>query len=560
MHWQSFAQTATGETHRQKNLPCQDCAEAVSLANAHLLIAADGHGNRRHFRSERGSRFACEAAKSQITALLAGLDENERIAQEKLDALQADIQREWRTLVAADLAQSPWTEEELAEEQALLTPDQYTRLTEGQSDLVPYGSTLVAAFVTEQCWACIQIGDGMMVIIDREGGYHWPMPESRVNLGSRTSSLCSETPEVRLCMGPMPIAGLVVCTDGLEKAFPTQGEKIVRALYLLWSAARETPENACQRLASAAEQIATLSIVKDDVGFAVLADCDAEDVTPKPTEAQQRRQAEQLQGKWDELVSIIEFNQRQLAASQNPDDIARLQESIAQCRKDLLTLMEICPDKTKFQLPLTLMENAPVSTPDRKDEPEEEEPKSRQEKPSVSFHGFAALLHSIARGFNSVKKQPKTKNPEEPAEASECHSKDAGDEKQEEGPVSVPTSTAMETAEKTAEESEPAVPETPWEEPEPDDPDEEAWKRALLASDGQNEAPDDPDKQEKTELPECADGNGTAAETLSGKVSAGAAHLEQYADIRNTETHQREDKRQNECGSTECDKNDPGAL
>lgn len=419
MNWQSFSQTATGETHRQRNLPCQDYAETVSLSNAQLLIAADGHGSRRHFRSERGSRFACEAARKQMTALLESLDENKFITREQLDTLQADILREWRRLVAADLAQFPWTEEELAEEQALLTPAQYARLTEGQCDLIPYGSTLVAALVTEQGWAGIQIGDGMLVVIDCEGGYHWPMPESQVNEGNKTASLCMETPEVRICMGSMPLAGLVVCTDGLEKAFPAQGEKIIRALYLLWGTAREMPENAQQRLASAAEQIATLSIVKDDVGFAVLADCDAKDVVPKPTEVQQRRQIEHLQGKWDELVSIVAFNQRQLASTQDPDDIAYLQESIAQCRKDMLTLMEICPDKTKFHLPPFMMEYAPVSSSGSQDEPSGENSENRPGKSFPHLHGFATLRNLITRGFsgrNNRSEPEKTTEPLKPVE------------------------------------------------------------------------------------------------------------------------------------------------
>lgn len=351
------ARTAMGGRHRINGLPCQDHAIAEELHGAQVLIVADGHGSRRHFRSERGSALACQVARDAIAQLLSAEPPAEELTAEHLTALGQTIIAEWRNLVAMDLKAQPWTEAELAEQQEILSPEQLADLTEGRSDFIPYGTTLVAAFATEERWAGLQIGDGMLVTLDSAGNYIWPMPESAINEGNQTASICMSDPELRVCSGTNPITGLFVCTDGIEKAYPVQSEKVVRALHWLWRAARDVQGE--KLLSDAAEQFATQSAIQDDVGFALMADLEAEDVAPQPTEAQLRKRDEQFQGKWDEVVSIIRFNQRQLAGIQDPVAAKQLRASLAQCRRDLQLLRDTCPDPNRFQLTPELLSDDP---------------------------------------------------------------------------------------------------------------------------------------------------------------------------------------------------------
>ncbi len=355
------SRTAMGGMHRLKGLPCQDHAIAEELQGVQVLVVADGHGNRRHFRSERGSALACQVTRDAIARLLSTEPPTGALTKECLTALGQTIIADWRKLVAMDLKAQPWTEAELVEQQEILSPEQLADLTEGRSDFIPYGTTLVAAFATEEQWAGLQIGDGMLVILDSVGNYIWPMPESAINQGNQTASICMNDPELRVCSGTKPITGLFVCTDGIEKAYPVQSEKVVRALHWLWRAARDV--QAEKLLTDAAEQFATQSAIKDDVGFALMADLDAEDVVPQPTEAQIRQRDEQFQGKWDEVVSVINFNQRQLAAIQDPVAAEQLRASLAQCRRDLQLLLDTCPDPNRFQLTPELLSDAPPLMP-----------------------------------------------------------------------------------------------------------------------------------------------------------------------------------------------------
>lgn len=361
MHRLIHSRTAMGGTHRLKGLPCQDHAIAEEVQGVQVLIVSDGHGSRRHFRSERGSALACQAARDAIVRLLSTEPPTGELTTERLTVLGQTIIADWRKLVAIDLEDQPWTEAELIEQQGILFPEQLADLTEGRSDFIPYGTTLVAAFATEAWWAGLQIGDGMLVTLDPMGNYIWPMPESAINEGSQTASICMNDPELRVCTGTEPITGLFVCTDGIEKAYPVQSEKVVRALHWLWRAARDV--QAEKLLTDAAEQFATQSTIKDDVGFALMADLDAEDVTPQPTETQIRQKDEQFQGKWDEVVSVIRFNQRQLATIQNPVAAKQLRASLAQCRRDLQLLLDTCPDPNCFQLTPELLSDDPPLMP-----------------------------------------------------------------------------------------------------------------------------------------------------------------------------------------------------
>ena len=346
MGWQLFHLTAMGGSHRQRQLPCQDYALSAQERGARIIMVADGHGSRRHFRSERGAAFACEVAMAELQQLLDGLPKDGMPTEADFTLLKERILAGWQARVMQDAAAEPWTTSELAEAEARMSPEEYARLLQGEQTLTPYGSTLVAAFATEAFWAGIQIGDGMLVTVDTLGSYLWPMPESHVNEGNRTASLCmrSPMPEFRHCMGTQPLTGLIVCTDGVEKAFPPMGEKAISFLHWLWQAARETPEIAGQLLAAAAERTALHSTVRDDVGIALMADADAPDVPFCLTEQQQALARQQADAQLQAQQDMIQYTSDQLANAASPEEAEQLQQILTRQRSVLVSLQSAQPE------------------------------------------------------------------------------------------------------------------------------------------------------------------------------------------------------------------------
>jgi hypothetical protein len=63
--------SARGASHIHRNKPNQDARGGAVFGRWTMIAVADGHGSDPHFRSDRGSRFAVEAAREAFTALSA---------------------------------------------------------------------------------------------------------------------------------------------------------------------------------------------------------------------------------------------------------------------------------------------------------------------------------------------------------------------------------------------------------------------------------------------------------------------------------------------------------
>jgi serine/threonine protein phosphatase PrpC len=66
----AFKAIAQGDSHKEKNLPCQDAVLASAVPNSGVAIVADGHGSEKHFRSDAGSQTAVNTALYAITDFL----------------------------------------------------------------------------------------------------------------------------------------------------------------------------------------------------------------------------------------------------------------------------------------------------------------------------------------------------------------------------------------------------------------------------------------------------------------------------------------------------------
>ena len=160
-----FAVSTTGAVHLSRGKPCQDSYSVSSYGNAGLILSvADGHGGAAYCRSEIGSLIACSAA-ADIIRQGDDTDLPVKIKQEYDRRVQEHLERNPLTVQEAGLLES-------------LPPD------------TAYGTTLLAAAVSEAHNVVLQLGDGEIHAMDAQGHFLPALPEDEDCFGSFTSSMC----------------------------------------------------------------------------------------------------------------------------------------------------------------------------------------------------------------------------------------------------------------------------------------------------------------------------------------------------------------------------------
>ena len=217
--WQVLVATARGASHEVADTPNQDAARFAPLEalgpGALVSAIADGHGNRRHFRSDRGSHFAVDSACECIAAMTDQLGQITTADQLKVLAKMViipDIVKRWRTTVASDVADRPFTS------------DEETEMADGGDEpVVAYGATLLVVLRWDRWMLLMQIGDGDMVALRSDGVVLLPIPDDPSLDGQHTTSMCQSnaTDSFRLStidLAVTDLVGVLMATDGFGNA------------------------------------------------------------------------------------------------------------------------------------------------------------------------------------------------------------------------------------------------------------------------------------------------------------------------------------------------------
>jgi serine/threonine protein phosphatase PrpC len=265
-----FKAEATGDSHKEKNLPCQDAALVYTIRDGGVAIVADGHGSEKHFRSDAGSQTAVKTALYAITEFLKLQSKEKKnmhdaavYMDEQMRQLERYIIVNWRKSVLASFDENPLTEDERAFcVEHDVDPD-------SENDRVRlYGTTLIAAFVYKKGWFVLQIGDGKCVCIDPEGiPFFPPELEDESLAAGKTTSLCDSDAagHFRHAFGFETIRGITVASDGVSDSFiPEDYLKLHRRLLADFTA------NAKQASAGLQQSISVWSSKgsRDDVSMA----------------------------------------------------------------------------------------------------------------------------------------------------------------------------------------------------------------------------------------------------------------------------------------------------
>lgn len=207
--WRIASAGAKGAQHQSLGVPCQDatatvCAEGPAGFTASVAVA-DGHGHARHHRSDRGARFAADAASNAGAVLGAGLPATagvDGVRSMLEEALVPDVISRWRQAVEADLAGDPLSDDD---------------------PVIAYGSTLVLVVLNDRWVLGAQIGDGDVVAIGSEGEAVPLVADAPRTDGNLTNSLCQRDAADAFRVGALDtneasLMAVLLATDGYGNA------------------------------------------------------------------------------------------------------------------------------------------------------------------------------------------------------------------------------------------------------------------------------------------------------------------------------------------------------
>ncbi len=226
MKWKIASASARGTSHIRSGRPNQDACEhgtgPQGGALKAVLAVSDGHGGARHFRSEIGSRLAAHIAVSVIQE---SVPADGSLPDEAVPPLTRKIVEDWRAAVLSDLAQHPFSPEELG---GLETAEgSAARASVEEDPALAYGATLLVAAAAETFMVYLQLGDGDILAVDVSGSTTRPLPSDDRLIGNQTTSLCQPDAwkEFRTSIGrnQTEFAAVVLAsTDGYANSFRSE--------------------------------------------------------------------------------------------------------------------------------------------------------------------------------------------------------------------------------------------------------------------------------------------------------------------------------------------------
>lgn len=286
--------TCQGESHKATNKVCQDYSYSRIYENEiAVAMVSDGHGGKRYFRSDVGSRLACEVAEKNVTFFLEAVGDNlfqdkpytatRAIAtqisnsqfekENKIDKafrqLFSSIIFEWNKRVLEHAKTTPLTADELAQ-----IDEKWRReFEEGISLEKVYGCTLMVYVQTKTFWFAFQIGDGKCLSFDTDAQWSEPIPWDERCFLNKTTSICdsSAIDEFRYCYqgdGTFPVA-VFLGSDGIDDSF---GEELNLANFYIQISkelAREHKEHVFDDIKATLPQLSKIGS-KDDMSLAII--------------------------------------------------------------------------------------------------------------------------------------------------------------------------------------------------------------------------------------------------------------------------------------------------
>lgn len=221
--FKGFSHSVMGASHEKKGIVCQD-SSAFEVGNGYAVaVVADGHGSKKHFRSNLGSKFATESAVEVIREYIQDPDEFDRIFSENHDRIIKGIEKQiiysWNNKIRTHLNENP------------VTMKEKSKFEYDEFDEIPfesyYGTTLVVAVACRNYTFGFQIGDGSLVAVFEDGETSMIMDYEESNPANITSSMCNAnafTMFDSFYVDSKKLIAIFVSTDGLYTSFGSDND------------------------------------------------------------------------------------------------------------------------------------------------------------------------------------------------------------------------------------------------------------------------------------------------------------------------------------------------
>jgi hypothetical protein len=211
-----YAASAIGADHRRVHSPNQDAVALKRFGSPGpgslvVLAVADGHGDARHFRSDRGSKLAVAAAIAAAGTWAAGIPAGAMPSRAVAGQLVSDIVTRWRDAVRADLTEDP------------VGSGQTGAIRKDDPPEIPYGTTLLLIAARADVAVLAQIGDGDIFLVGHDGRLITPVPGDERLDGTQTTSMCQPdaVSSFRVALASLartPVYAIFAATDGYGNA------------------------------------------------------------------------------------------------------------------------------------------------------------------------------------------------------------------------------------------------------------------------------------------------------------------------------------------------------
>ncbi|MDE6671837.1 MAG: protein phosphatase 2C domain-containing protein [Ruminococcus sp.] len=213
-----FSHTVIGASHITSGTVCQDSSVFRIYENYSIAIVADGHGSKKHFRSDKGSEMAVKAALDAVAEFYRNPEAFEESFLNNPDVIIKKIEKNiisrWNRLVIHHYISNPYTEQERAK----FTEKEFRRI---KVESV-YGTTLIVAVMGRKFTFGTQIGDGSLVLICEDAAAEMPIDYDESAPANITASMCNSQAinyfHSFYSIDEKPVA-VFVSTDGLYTSF-----------------------------------------------------------------------------------------------------------------------------------------------------------------------------------------------------------------------------------------------------------------------------------------------------------------------------------------------------
>jgi serine/threonine protein phosphatase PrpC len=220
--WSVVGASVRGYSHLRSGAPREDAADYRAIDNDQALIVAvaDGHGSKDCPLSNRGSKFAVEAALEYLENLYNTYkeigDDEKSLFEKEYFLKKEQLVYLWQKKVEED-----WKEESLPSNLYL-----------------QYGTTILAALFTEEFVFILHLGDGDILYLDESNNVARPLPDDPLCHQHIVTSLCLDKSWVHIRTQLLDINNLkpklfMLATDGYNDSFEEE-EAFFADLNVYW--------------------------------------------------------------------------------------------------------------------------------------------------------------------------------------------------------------------------------------------------------------------------------------------------------------------------------------